>query len=596
MIAARLSGPVVTIAGALASASWLLKIPAPPGLRGMSPVSGLCFFLCGASLWSRSSIDARVRRAGLVAAWLSAAAAVRALASPPLPMSHCAALALVFASAALLTLDSFAARAIRPSDLFSLAAGGFGFLSLAGHAFGREEHPVTGISAPTSVLLVVLSAGLAAARPDLGLAAIVASARLGGVVVRRLLAVSLVIMPLIAAAAIYGQRRGLYSASDAVALTMGFSLVVLFASVMRNAWSLNLIDEARERAEDQTRALLDQAPDAVFVSGPDGRYVSVNDAACRLLGYARDELVGRSGVDLVLTEEEDRYLAARTALAAGEVVSGEWRLRRKDGSSVPTELTAKRLADGRVQTFARDVTERRSSERDLEESRERLRLSIAELQAYSYTVSHNLRAPLRAIEGYAALLERRFSAGEPPSKETLTMLLRISDSARRLDRMIKDLLTYRIGARVAVPLEDVDLDEIFAHESSHYAELAPGALVILGPLGKVRGQPSLVHRAVAALLENAMAAIPAGRAPRVEIHCEDRPERTARLVIQDNGKGIPPERLARIFESPRQPRAEPGRGAGLAVVNSSIADIGGRLGAESTPGEGSRFWIELLRA
>lgn len=507
---ARLAAAAVAAAGAFTLTAWLLGFPAaaafftaaPP----MAPSSGLCFILCGVSLWALAPEpdDAR-RRAGAAAAGAAALIAAWSLyegssgprrglddlllgfAGAPERMSRCSALAILSAALSLLLVSAFARWPVRPCELFAGIAAGFGFLALAGYAFGREEIPfpgrasITGIPPPTALALLVLSAGLFTARAKLGLAAVVSSPRLGGFVVRRLLAVCLLLIPLLAAAAIYGQRAGRYTAGDAVALTTGFSLAVVLAAVLVNARTLNRIDLARETAEEHSLALLEQ-----------------------------------------------------------------------------------------------------------------LRLTVAELQAYSYTVSHNLRAPLRSIEGYAALIERTLSGGGSPTKDTMVMLRRISDSARRLDGMIKDLLTYGVGATPPVPLEAVDLDEIFAHESRYFAEVRPGALKVSGQLGKVRGQPSLVHRAIEVLLDNAVKSIPPDRAPRVEVRCEEREGGLARLVIEDNGGGIPPERLERIFD-PR-PSGVRSPGVGLGVVQRSIARLGGRLGAESTPGRGSRFWIELPRA
>lgn len=622
-LAAKLPAAAAAAIGGASLAGWVLgsRTAAALGLRlePMAPASGLCFVLCAFSLWARSGDDggASRRRAGVAAAAAVALIAARMLlewksgaprgldaliawrAEAPSRMTPCSAIAFLSASGALLTLDVLPRRPLRPSDILALVAAAFGVLALAGHAYGTSEGglvPITGIRLPSSLAFLFLAAGILAARPRLGLAAIVTNPRLGGYAVRRLGAVLAVLLPLLVAAAAYGRRAGAYSSADAVTLTMGASLAIVLASVMRTAFALNAIDEARAHAEEQSQSLLEQAPDAIFVADLSARYTAVNDAACRMLGYTRAELLGMTILDLLPTEDAGRLQEAKERLLRGGIEFGEWRLRRKDGAVVPTEISAKILSDGRWQSVVRDISERRAAERALEDSRERLRLSIAELQSYSYTVSHNLRAPLRAIEGYAALMERQLAGGGPAVRDSLVMLRRISDSAQRLDRMIKDLLTYRVDSSVAAPLEAVDLDEIFAHESRHYGDVHPGALKVMGPLGKVLSQPSIMHRAVEALLDNALKAVPEGRAPRVEVHCEERDGGFARLIIEDNGAGMPPERLARLFEAAPRARGEPRGGVGLAVVKASIARLGGRLGAESTPGLGSRFWIELPRA
>jgi len=114
------------------------------------------------------------------------------------------------------------------------------------------------------------------------------------------------------------------------------------------------------RSEERVRALVDLAPDAFFLSDLDGRYVDVNSAACRMLGYARDELVGRSIVDIIQPEEAPRLAAERDAmLATRHPLTSEWTLRRRDGSVLPVEVSATILADGRWQAFVRDISERK---------------------------------------------------------------------------------------------------------------------------------------------------------------------------------------------------------------------------------------------
>jgi len=126
---------------------------------------------------------------------------------------------------------------------------------------------------------------------------------------------------------------------------------------------LATLRDAAERAAARAHAVLELAPDAFFVSDLEGRFTDVNQAACRMLGYEREELIGKTAFELVPVEDRERLAAVRaTLLAPGQIEKGEWTLRRRDGSYVPVEVSANILRDGRWQAFIRDITERKRIE------------------------------------------------------------------------------------------------------------------------------------------------------------------------------------------------------------------------------------------
>src|SRR5581483_64970 len=172
-------------------------------------------------------------------------------------------------------------------------------------------------------------------------------------------------------------------------------------------------------------------------------------------------------------------------------------------------------------------------------------------------------------------------------------------AAVRLDRLIRDLLSYAAIARKPVELEPVDLDELIAHVVEHYPEAAKARLRTRTPLGKVRGQSSLLLQVVSNLLANAVKFVPAGREPEIEVWTERLETGAIRFVVKDNGIGITKEATADIFKP--FTRLHPkggyeGTGIGLAIVQRAAERMGGRVGVESIPGQGSRFFIELPEA
>lgn len=156
----------------------------------------------------------------------------------------------------------------------------------------------------------------------------------------------------------------------------------------------------------QLQAFLENAPDAIFTADLAGRYADVNDAGCRLLGYSKEEIVGKSITDLIPADEIPRLEESRRQMLAGGSHQGEWHLRRKDGTYVPVEVSANILPDGRWQGFARDITDRKGLENALRESEERLRVSLQaspvivfnQDRRLKYTWIHNPKDPFQHNE------------------------------------------------------------------------------------------------------------------------------------------------------------------------------------------------------
>lgn len=256
--------------------------------------------------------------------------------------------------------------------------------------------------------------------------------------------------------------------------------------------------------------------------------------------------------------------------------------------------------DGQVAVLFNDVSERKRRsvelEKAVEERTNALRRSVEELEAFSYTVSHDLRAPLRAIQGYAFLvLERGRSCLEP---ESVMLLERIEDSATRMDRLVKDVLLFSEIGRERPLLQPVELDSVVAHVVENYEGIRNARVIVDHPLGTVRGHETLLTQAVSNLIENAVKFVAEGRAPEVKVRSERRRTGWLRLVVEDKGIGIPAEHMKRLF-SPFVRLAAgkyPGTGIGLAIVKKSVESMGGEVAADSTPGKGSAFWIDLPEA
>lgn len=227
-----------------------------------------------------------------------------------------------------------------------------------------------------------------------------------------------------------------------------------------------------------------------------------------------------------------------------------------------------------------------------------LKQANQELESFAYSVSHDLRAPLRTMQGFAHALLQNYGDALPDDARDYAR--RIIDSGRQSERLISDLLAYsrlsfekldvkpvELAAVVSQAMEQV---EGYITETGARVEVPRGLPTVLG------SQTALVQ-VVSNLISNAVKFVPGDRKPRVRIRAEDR-EDYVRLWVEDNGMGIPQgqeERIFRVFERLTEGGDQPGTGIGLAIVRRGMERIGGRSGVERLPDQGSAFWIEALR-
>lgn len=254
-----------------------------------------------------------------------------------------------------------------------------------------------------------------------------------------------------------------------------------------------------------------------------------------------------------------------------------------------------------------DITQRRRRAELLEqmvaERTAKLRETVAELEAFSYSVSHDLRAPLRSMQGFAEIIFEE--CGEDLRPEGRLCLERISASAERMDRLIRDVLAFSRVARTEFTLDRVNMDRLVRTVIDSYPNLqAPHAnIIIRDTLPSVLGNQAALTQCFSNLLSNAVKFVAAGTQPTVRIWGETLPKtdeggtKSVRIYIQDNGIGIPAESQERIFGMfQRLSTKYEGTGIGLAIVRKAIERLGGRVGLTSEPGKGSTFWIELKSA
>jgi PAS domain S-box-containing protein len=229
-----------------------------------------------------------------------------------------------------------------------------------------------------------------------------------------------------------------------------------------------------------------------------------------------------------------------------------------------------------------------------------LREAIDELDTFAYSVSHDLRAPLRAMRGFSQVLLEDFS-GRSLDYDGQSYVNRISEAALRMDLLIQDLLHYSRLSRSQIRLEPVDLRAIAQSvltSLEREIETRGAQVTIEEPLPDLLGDRILLVQVLTNLLSNALKFVAPGVRPVIRIRAERR-DGTVRVWVIDNGIGVAAEhqeRIFKIFERLNSATDYPGTGIGLALVRKAADRMGGSVGVESEPGRGSRFYIELSAA
>jgi PAS domain S-box-containing protein len=282
------------------------------------------------------------------------------------------ALALSLVGAALLLLDFRPTSRARPTEFLLLTAAFIALTWLFGFLFGAELRYRTvrtiliGAAFPTSAGVLCISVGLLLERPGAGVMRVATSLGPGGRQLRRFLLPALLVPVVLGLIVIFPLRAVDREALSVVVAVLASAMTLVGLVILTTtAVSLNRSYEALESSRAHTRALVEQAPDGVFIADIAGRYIDVNSAGCRMVGYTRAEILQMSITDVILPSEAARLFETRNQLLAGESGVSRWTLRRKDGSLVPVEANAKIFPDGRWQGLLRDISDQVRLERDL---------------------------------------------------------------------------------------------------------------------------------------------------------------------------------------------------------------------------------------
>lgn len=391
-------------------------------------------------------------------------------------------------------------------------------------------------------------------------------------------------------------------------------------TIQQQLWEMNQINQELKKTERHFRLLVEGATDhAIFMLGPAGEILSWNQGAQRVYGYTQEEILGKH-ISILDPDDPGRppgtlETEMEVAREQGAFKSERWQL-RKDGSRIWVDSVISPIKEnnGQIEGYAkvtRDLTQLRLWEERVQSLNEDLERRVAErtteimvanqgLEMFSYSVSHDLRAPLRAISGFAEILSRRHR--DNLNEQARHYLSNIIEAASQMNRLIDDLLALARVGRQAIRHEPVDPDRILEsllRETSPLAKDYGVKMNFQNELGTsiLYSDPALLKQILLNLLTNAITyrRPDAEGGPQVWI-CLHPEGEDFLIEVTDNGIGIPEEYREKIFKPFQRLHSHddyPGTGIGLAIVKKAVDLLSAKVWIVSTKGQGSSFCVHL---
>ncbi|MDY6834748.1 MAG: PAS domain S-box protein [Chloroflexota bacterium] len=364
----------------------------------------------------------------------------------------------------------------------------------------------------------------------------------------------------------------------------------------------------KKRLEDILETMLD----GVLLGDMQGNLMYVNSAVVSHTGYQKEELLGRTAMDTLLTDaESSRFISQLQRLFQGESVQvEEYRIQRKDGTTGTLAVSLAVLKDDHdipqaIIAVERDVSERKQAEiqremllNELSDANLKLSQSNQNLQDFTYVASHDLREPLRKISTFGELLNDSLQGKlEESDRENLDFMI---DGAKRMQRMVDDLLMYSRVSTKEASVDRVDLNQVVSDiiklELATQIEETGAAIEIQSQLPLINADATQMHQLLQNIIGNGLKYHREGVPPRIILRTKEMPNQQIRVEVEDNGIGIPEEHREDIFIMFRRLHTRgdyEGTGIGLAVCKRIVERHGGSIGVEPALDNGTIFWFTL---
>jgi PAS domain S-box-containing protein len=368
----------------------------------------------------------------------------------------------------------------------------------------------------------------------------------------------------------------------------------------------------RETAlQNQYRDLFENAHEMVFTLTPEGALLTLNKATEKVIGLSRGDASGMNFVELIVPEQQEDFQNFLKISCNDDLPRlTEFKLHNKRGETAFIEVSCHLPTsepDGNIlQLIARDITKRKRAEEEIEKLNAFLENRVAdrtaqleaankELEAFSYSVSHDLRAPLRAIDGFARiLLDEHLKTA---SEEVRHYMSGIQKNARKMSQLIEDLLQFSRLTRSAMQFETINMEDLFQSVFDELSSAQPQSEIKfeVKPMPPAKGDLPMIRQVVQNLLSNAIKYSRKEPTPEIEAGSKTESGETA-YYVRDNGVGFDmryASKLFQVFQRLHSDRDFEGTGVGLAIVQRVITRHHGRVWVEAAPGKGATFWFTL---
>jgi PAS domain S-box-containing protein len=357
-----------------------------------------------------------------------------------------------------------------------------------------------------------------------------------------------------------------------------------------------------ERALQRHEYLLAAITDAVFSLDTSYKILTWNPAAERFFGYTAAEAIGKRTDEVVHVDESVDRAGMRKKLAAGEVVSSDTRIRHKDGEWIDVHSSTVPARDKHGKAFGyvvimHDIRDAKAQERQLREHARIVEEANRELDGFTYSVSHDLRAPLRAIDGFSRILVE--DHGEKMSKDEARLVAVIRKNTQQMGQLIDDLLAFARLGRKELAMHVVDMKALLIELVPEVLEGTEERLIDLraGFLPAAVGDRALLKQVWLNLLANAVKYTRKRERAIITIAGEVA-ETELVYKVEDNGAGFDMQyvgKLFGVFQRLHRSAEFEGTGVGLALAQRIVRRHGGRMWAEGKEGVGATFWFALPR-